>query len=152
MPSPLLRALREKHGLVPVDETSIDAFLARAPHSLLFFAGDPAQRSETHDVAVILPQVLAAFAGRLPAAIVTPSAENALARRFLVGVYPSLVVTRGAEPVGVLPKVWDWADYLSRIDAWLRPDAPLLERPAGPRVNITFSGQETASSTQETSA
>lgn len=143
MPSPLLRALREKHGVVEVDEASIDAFLTDAPHALLFFAGDPAQRSETHDVAVILPQLIAAFAGRLAPAIVAPAAENALARRFLVGVYPSLVVTRGADPVGVLPKVWDWADYCARITGWLRPDAPVLERPTGPRVNITFSGEET---------
>jgi hydrogenase-1 operon protein HyaE len=143
MPSPLLRALRDKHGLVPVDETSIDAFLARAPHALLFFAGDPAQRSETHDVAVVLPQLIAAFGGRLQAAIVAPQAESALAGRFGVCVYPSLVVTRGGEPIGVLPKIYDWADYLSRIEEWLRPDAPVLSRPAGPRVNITFSGQET---------
>ncbi|MBY6241969.1 hydrogenase accessory protein [Methylosinus sp. Sm6] len=143
MPSPLLRALRVKHGVAEVDEASIDAFLAQAPHALLFFAGDPAQRSETHDVAVILPQLIAAFAGRLRAAIVAPAAEHALARRFLVGVYPSLVVTRGPDPVGVLPKVWDWADYCARINGWLRPDAPVLERPIGPRVSITFSGEET---------
>jgi hydrogenase-1 operon protein HyaE len=143
MPSPLLRALRERHGVVSVDEASIDAFLAEGSHALLFFAGDPAQRSETHDVAVILPQLLAVFAGRLRPAIVAPAAEAALARRFAVGVFPSLVVTRGGESVGVLPKVWDWSDYLARIEAWLAPDAPLLERSTGPRVTITFSEPET---------
>ena len=98
MPSPLLRDLSEKHGVVAVDETSIDAFLSlatgEAEHVILFFAGDPAQRGETHDVAIILPQLLEAFAGRLRAAIVATRAEAALKQRFHVGVFPSLVVTR----------------------------------------------------------
>lgn len=147
MPSPLLRALSQAYGVVPVDETSIDAFLEPAPgrpaHAILFFAGDPAQRSETHDVAIILPQLVEAFAGRLRAAIVAPAAEDALKGRFGVCIFPSLVVTRGGEPLGVLPKVYDWADYLTRIDALLRPQTPPLAASAGPRVQITFSGRET---------
>lgn len=148
MPSPLLRALSEKHGVALVDEASIDAFLAPAQgepaHALLFFAGDPAQRSETHDVAVILPQLIEIFAGRLRPAIVARTAEDALKGRFGVFVFPSLVVARGGEPLGVLPKVYDWADYLARIEDWLRPNAPVLGSATGPRVNITFSDRETA--------
>jgi hydrogenase-1 operon protein HyaE len=147
MPSPLLRALSEKYGVVRVDEASIDAFLAPAQgepaHALLFFAGDPAQRSETHDVAVILPELAEAFAGRLRPAIVAKDAEEALKGRFGVFAFPSLVVTRGGEPLGVLPKVYDWAEYLARIEDWLRPDAPLGSGTEH-RVKITFSGRETA--------
>lgn len=148
MPSPLLRALSERHGVVPVDETSIDAFLDAAQdepaHALLFFAGDPAQRSETHDVAIILPQLVEAFGGRLRAAIVARACEDALKGRFGVCVFPSLVVTRGGEPLGVLPKVYDWSDYLTRIEALLRPETTPLAASTGPRVQITYSGRETA--------
>ncbi len=148
MPSPLLRGLSESHGVVPVDETSIDAFLASTPdepaHAILFFAGDPVQRSETHDVAIILPQLVEAFAGRLRAAIVAQGAEEALKGRFGVCVFPSLVVTRDGEPLGVLPKVYDWSDYRARIEALLRPEAPPLGGSTGPRVQFTFSGRETA--------
>jgi len=147
MPSSPLRALTEKHGVPVVDALSLDAFLSApglSPHALLFFAGDPEQRSETGDVAIILPQLLQAFDGRLRAGLVAASAEAALKERFHVGVFPSLVVTRGGETLGVLPKVYDWSDYVARIDALLRPDAPALAAPAGPRVQFTYSHRETA--------
>ena len=147
MSSPLLRALSEKHGVVSIDETSIETFLApaqnEAVHAILFFAGDPAQRSETHDVAIILPLLVEAFAGRLRAAIVARASEDALKGRFNVCIFPSLVVTRGSKPLGVLPKVYDWSDYLSRIEKLLWPDAPVLAVTSGPRVQFTFSGRET---------
>lgn len=148
MPSPQLRALNKIYGVVSIDETSIDDFLqpahGEAAHSILFFAGDPSQRSETHDVAIVLPQLVEAFAGRLRAAIVARTSEDALKGRFNVCVFPSLVVTRGMETLGVLPKVYDWADYLTRIETMLRPDAQPLAPASKPRVQFTFSGQETA--------
>ncbi len=148
MPSPLLRDLSEKHGVIAVDETSIDAFLTSAPgeaeHVILFFAGDPAQRGETHDVAIILPQLLEAFARRLRAGIVATRAEAALKQRFHVGVFPSLVVTRGGETLGVLPKVYDWSDYIARIEAMLSPGAPALVAALGPRVEVIYSKREAA--------
>jgi hydrogenase-1 operon protein HyaE len=147
MPSRLLSMLSEKHGVALVDEKTIDAFLAGAQvelaHRIVFFAGDPNQRSETHDVAVILPQLLEAFSGRLRAAIIAASAEDALKERFHVRVFPSLVVTRGSEPIGVFPKVYDWSDYILRIEKLLQPDAPVLAA-AGPRVQFTFSSREAA--------
>jgi Hydrogenase-1 expression protein HyaE len=63
MSSPIA-ALATRYGIPTVDEDSVDAFLASAegqcPNALLFFTGDPAQRSETIDVAVVLPERLAA--------------------------------------------------------------------------------------------
>ncbi len=138
MPSPLSRDLSEKHGVVAVDETSIDAFLcpatSEAEHVILFFTGDPTQRGETHDVAIILPQLLEAFTGRLRAAIIATRAEAALKQRIHVGVFPSLVVSRGGETLGVLPKVYDWPDYIARIAAMPRPGAPALVPVSGPRL------------------
>ena len=143
MTTPLLRALVERHRLPSVDAATIDAFLAPAQgesaHALLFFAGDPAQRTETHDVAVILPELLAAFAGRLRAARVAPDAETALKLRFQVYAFPSLVVCRGGEPVGVLPKIYDWSEYLDKIEAFLAPEAPVLSAPKGPQTAFTHS-------------
>ncbi len=148
MPTSPLSALSEKHHLALLDETSVEAFLGptpdRAPHAVIFFAGDAAERSETRDVAVILPQLLEVFAGRLRAGLVASSAEAALKDRFHVRVFPSLVVMRGFDTLGVLPKVYDWADYVSRIEAMLRSDAPALEAKSGPRVTITFSSREAA--------
>jgi len=141
MTSPLITALGTRHGLPTVDEASIDAFLAPADgesaHCLLFFTGDPAQRAETADVAVVLPEILAAFQRRLRGAVVARSSEAALSARFRVNVHPSLVVTRGGDPLAVLPKIRDWSEYMSAIDAALAPDAPVLPAEAPPRVTFT---------------
>ena len=141
MTSPLLTALGERHGLPTVDEGSIDAFLAPAEgeveHCLLFFTGDPAQRAETLDVAVVLPEILATFQRRVRGAVVARAAEAALAPRFRVVVHPSLVVTRGADVLAVMPKIRDWSDYTATIEAALRPDAPVLAAESRPRVEFT---------------
>ena len=134
MPSPLIRALAVRAGLPVLEVGTVDDFLAATPHALLFFTGDPAQRSEAADVAVVLPELLAAFAGRLRAGIIARAAEPALAPRFRVAVFPSLVITRGADPVGVLPRIRDWPEYLVRIAQCLAADAPVLPPAARPEV------------------
>lgn len=146
MSTPLIAALGTRYGVPDVDETSIDAFLAPAAgepaHALLFFTGDPRERGETHDVAVVLPELLRAFAGRLRAAVVSRAAEAALKARFGVNVFPSLVLARGADPVAVLPKIRDWSDYCDAIERGLDPDAPVLAAASGPRVEITYTRGE----------
>jgi hydrogenase-1 operon protein HyaE len=80
----------------------------------------------------------------LRAGIVATRAEAALKQRFHVGVFPSLVVTRGRETLGVLPKVCDWSDYIARIEAMLSPGAPALVAASGPRVEVIYSKREAA--------
>ncbi|MCM2398085.1 hydrogenase accessory protein [Rhizobium sp. S95] len=146
MPSHLVRALSERAQLPVVDETNIDAFLAptegEAENTVLFFTGDPAQRPEADDVAVVLPEILQAFRGRLRGAVVKRSAEDKLKTRFSVMVMPSLVVTRRDQPVGVLGKIRDWSEYVEKISAWLSPDAPVIVPSGGPKVEITHAGKE----------
>ncbi len=143
MNDPVLNALAGRSGLFWADEANIDAFLApaagEAAHALLFFSGAAAPRPETSDVAAVLPEILRAFAGRLRGAIVAPEAEASLKSRFQIYVTPSLCVTRGGEPVAVLPKILDWSDYLGRIEAALQPQAPILSEAKGPRTVFTFS-------------
>lgn len=141
MTSPLIAALGERHGLPTIDDTSIEAFLApaegEAEHTLLFFMGDETQRAETLDVAVVFPEILATFQRRLRGAVVARSAEEALMSRFHVAVLPSLVVTRGAEPLAVMPKIRDWSDYTATIEKALRPGALVLTGEKRPQVEFT---------------
>jgi hydrogenase-1 operon protein HyaE len=145
MPSFLIRALSERMHLPIVDEASIDAFLvpgANEPeHTLIFFTGDPAQRSESDDVAVVMPEILQTFQGRLRGAVVARSAEDRLKSRFHIMMMPSLVVTRRTDVLGVLPKVRDWLEYMEKISSWLRPDAPAMPPSAGPKVEINYAGK-----------
>ncbi len=120
--------------------TRIDAFLAPArdecANTLLFFTGDPALRSESADVAVVLPELLAFFRGHLRAAVIARSAEDALKARFHVQVVPSLVFTRGPAPLGVMPRIRDWSDYVATIQSLLDPGAPEMPAPVRPQVEF----------------
>jgi len=142
--SPLLRRLIDQAGLPLVDERSLDDFLdgvsGAGAHALLFFSGDGARRPETGDVAIVLPELLSHFFPRLRGAVIAPDAEQGLRARLHAYVSPSLVVMRGRAPVGVLPKIWDWADYIAKIEAFLDPSAPALAGPKMPQVEISFSG------------
>ncbi|MGD9656617.1 MAG: hydrogenase accessory protein [Methylocystis sp.] len=141
--SPLLQRLIERARLPVVDDLGLDEFLDRASkervHVLLFFSGDRANRPETADVAVVLPELLSHFSDRLRGAVIAPEAEESLRARLHAYVSPSLVVMRGREPVGVLPKIWDWADYLAKIEGFLHLDAPVIAGPKRPQVEIVFS-------------
>lgn len=143
--SALIAALADRHGLPTVDADSLDAFLAPAAgepaHAILFFSGDPLQRGDSGDVAVVLPELLAAFPGRFRAAVVARTAEAALKGRCRVDVFPSLAILRGATVLDVLPRIRDWSDYLDRLGAALRADA--REMPAAPRIEITTNARRT---------
>jgi hydrogenase-1 operon protein HyaE len=139
MPSPLIQALSSRHGLPVVGEADVDRITGEG-HALLFFSGDPNERTDADDVAVVLPQLLASYAGQLVGAVVAREAEAALKARFQVQALPSLVVTRGGEPVAVIGRIRDWSEYREKITAALAPDAPVITGDA-PRVSITYSGR-----------
>lgn len=138
---PLPQAIIDRIGAPLIDEANADALLSAQGEDgrfLLLFAGDPAQRPEATDVAVIFPELLIAFDGRLSGALVAADAEKSLGQRFQVDVLPSLAVIRGGKTIGVIPRIRDWSEYLEKIEAFLAPDAAPLAK-AGPRVEITFS-------------
>jgi hydrogenase-1 operon protein HyaE len=112
-----------RHGLPTVDVTEIDHFLTCAEAAgavpVLLFAGDPIRWPEATEVAVVLPELIEAFQGRLQGAVVAPQAELALALRFNVQVYPSLVLWRNGKILDVIPKIKDWSVYVARITALL---------------------------------
>ncbi len=145
MASPLLDALQTRHGLPLIDQGAIEAFLAPAAHepahALLIFAGAAAPRPEMTDVAVVLPELLQHFSGRLRGAVIAAEAEESLRSRLQVIVAPSLVLTRGSEVLGVLARIQDWSDYVTQIESWLHPDTPAKVPSQGPRTEITRSAR-----------
>ncbi len=139
MPSALVSALHEKHGLPHLGCDDVDAFLDASPvHALLMFAGEA--RLECDDVAVVMPELLKAFAGRLRGALIARAAEDALKARFHVVVTPSLVVARGRETLDVIAKIRDWSEYSERLSAALRPQAVPLAQGAGPQTQFRING------------
>jgi hydrogenase-1 operon protein HyaE len=107
-----------------LDAAGIDDFLGSCPDTaVLLFRGDTARNAEADDIAVVLPQLLDAFAGRLHAAVIAPEAEAALLRRFDIKARPCLALVRAERNLGTIAKIQDWSVYLARIGAMLADDA-----------------------------
>jgi hydrogenase-1 operon protein HyaE len=102
----------------------VDDVLAAAADRVvvLFFRGDLARWPESADLAVVLPQLIKAFPGRLAAVVAAAEAERDLMRRFGVSVCPSLALARPGRTLGVIPKIQDWSSYIAKITAMLSDD------------------------------
>lgn len=90
-----------------------------APVQILFFTGDPAQRPEAQDVAVVLRELLRQHGAALQIGVVARSAEAALQPVHGVVMLPTLVFLRGGRFAGLLPKIQDWQVYARCVTALL---------------------------------
>lgn len=120
-----------RRGLPEVDAASVDRFLGAADEAgavaVLLSAGDPARFMEAIDVAVVLPELIDAFRGRLRGAVIARRAESELRQRFGVRVQPTLIFIAKGKTLGLIAKIQDWSVYVERI-------AKLIGRPRGASV------------------
>ncbi|MGJ4891744.1 hydrogenase accessory protein [Bradyrhizobium sp. HKCCYLRH3099] len=127
---------RRRGGLPEVDAGSVERFLAEAHGAgavaVLLSAGDPARFPEALDVAIVLPELITAFQGRLRGAVIARNAEAELGARFGVRVQPSLILCRGSDVLGVIAKIQDWSVYVDRISR-------LIDRPVGAVATVVAS-------------
>jgi len=112
---PLTERLIAEHGAMPLTLVTLDAFLAQPGDQVMLFSGDPVRFPEGSDVAVVLPELRAAFAGRFGIGVVTPEDEEAIARRYGVQRWPTLVFLRDGQYVTALSAMRDWDDYLRDV-------------------------------------
>lgn len=98
-----------------------DAFVEIPGLNVLFFPGNPETVKDATDVAVILPELIAAFAPQLNPGVVTDTygAGQKLKQTYGFTHYPALVFVRGGDYVGTISRIQDWADYLSKINVLL---------------------------------
>ncbi|SEF75014.1 thioredoxin domain-containing protein [Jhaorihella thermophila] len=106
------------------DAESLAAFTTAPGTHVVFVPGDPARNLETPDVAVILPELRMAFQNRFDCAVAGNGIEKTVCE--LAGAYktPSLIFFRAGQPIGAIPKVRDWADYMARTTHILAAPAP----------------------------
>lgn len=124
---PLLQRLIDQHGSQAIDADSLDAWLDRPGDHVLLFTGDVVRFPEALDVAVVLPELRAAFGDRFDIGVVPDEHEQALARRFGVQRRPSLVFLRERGYLATLSGMRDWTDYLADITQAL--DGPVTRTP-----------------------
>ncbi|GMV45937.1 MAG: hypothetical protein AMXMBFR66_13350 [Pseudomonadota bacterium] len=112
---PLVERLLRQHGAAAVTVDTLDAWLAQGGEQVLFFAGDPVRFAEGLDVAVVLPELHAAFGGRFAIGVVPREDEEALARRWGVQRWPSLVFLRDGRYLGAISGMKDWDVYRQEV-------------------------------------
>jgi hydrogenase-1 operon protein HyaE len=118
MTSPLLEQLQTRHNLSLLDADSYDHFVFSHDTVVLFFCNDPWLFPESHDVAVILPELLKAFK-LLQAGVIAGCIERELQARFRFTSWPSLVFLRKGEYLGVISGIRNWSEYIQETAAIL---------------------------------
>jgi hydrogenase-1 operon protein HyaE len=116
---PLIERLLTEFGYPAITLANHAAFVAQPGMNVLFFTGDPATVRDATDVAVVLPELVAAVDDRLAPGVVTDvyGDGDVLRRRYGVTEYPALVFVRAGEYVGTLARIRDWADYQAELPA-----------------------------------
>jgi hydrogenase-1 operon protein HyaE len=117
---PLVQRLARETAATWVDESTVTPWLAQGGDRVVLLAGDPVRFPEGQDVAVVLPELLKAFPGRLQVGVVAREHEDALARRYGSQRWPSLLFFRDGQYVTALPGMHDWDVYLQRVDEALQ--------------------------------
>jgi len=125
---PLFLRLVESGACPAVTAGEFDQFAAQSGSTLVFFSEEPAKYREVLDLAVILPELAKAFAGRFRACLLLPEAARALQPRYGFGKWPALVMLRNGEYVGAVAGLRDWNTYVTEIRGLL--DAPVSRPPS----------------------
>lgn len=119
---PLVQRLLDQPDTQAVQPDTLDAWLALGGEQVLLFSGDPVRFPEALDVAVVLPELRTAFADRFAIGVVPREHEDAIARRFGVQRWPSLVFLRGGGYLGTVSGMRDWDDYGREVGEVLTRD------------------------------
>ncbi|MBL8341343.1 MAG: hydrogenase [Rubrivivax sp.] len=108
------RLLAVTHG-AEVRPQTVEAFEAAAGDAVVFFGGDPVRFPEALDVAVVLPELIAAAGRPVRVGVVPRDCEDAVARRYAVQRWPTLVFLRDGGYLGALSGMQDWQVYVAAL-------------------------------------
>jgi hydrogenase-1 operon protein HyaE len=112
---PLIERLLALPGCVEVDAATLGAFASAPGHALLVFLEDPARYKETLDLAVIVPELAAAFPARFAVGVLRPEAARAVHPRYGFRRWPAVVMLKDGRYVGAVDGLRTWDDYVTDI-------------------------------------
>ncbi|MEJ2484015.1 MAG: hydrogenase [Gemmatimonadota bacterium] len=133
MTHPLIQRLTDEYGYPTIGVEEHDEFVAAPETGVLFFAGEPKKFGETVDVAVVLPELIAAFDGRLRPAVIATEAEKDLQLKYGFREWPSLVFVRDGGWLGTISRIRNWQEYLEEIGEILGTEP---RRPPGFKIPV----------------
>jgi hydrogenase-1 operon protein HyaE len=116
---PLLVRLVAQTGAAVLDPATFEAWANQPGAAMLVFVDEPARYKETLDLAVIVPELHAARAGRFRVALLPPAASRALAARYGFARWPALVMLRDGQYLGAIDGIRDWDVYMGELDRLL---------------------------------
>lgn len=120
----MMERLAARHGLSCLDAADFESFAAAAGDRMILFAEDPVRVPESWDALVVLPELMAATAGRLAAGLLDIESARRLAPRYGIKAFPALLFLRGGGYVGAIEGLRDWGAYA-------RECAAMLDQPVG---------------------
>lgn len=112
---PLIERLVGLCGATVLEPADVDAWAGAPGLALLVFTEDPVLYRETLDLAVIVPELAQAMAGRFRTGVLLPAAARAVAPRFGFRRWPALVLLRDGRYVGAVDGLRDWQDYVEEM-------------------------------------
>ena len=110
----VLERLGREAALPSVTAAELGDRAAATPLLAALFTGDPTISPESWDVAVVLPELLAACDGVAGCAL-DPEQSALAATRYGVGKLPALVVLRHGEYLGTIEGMRDWAPFVAEL-------------------------------------
>lgn len=122
MPSPLIENMIEQYNYPVLSEDTLEDFINAQNECVLFFTENPKQFPESDDVAMILPELIKAFGGRLTAAVISTDSQRKIQKKYGFNEWPTLVFLREGQYLGAISRVQDWGDYLETINEILASD------------------------------
>jgi len=133
MTHPLIQRLLDDYGYPEVTLATHDEFIKQPGVTVLFLAGDPKTVRDATDVAVVLPELVKAFEGRLIPGIVAADAERELQKHYGFMAWPALVFLRDGGYLGAITRIQNWSEYLQDISRLMTADA---KRPPGFKIPV----------------
>lgn len=112
---PLLERMMAALDAPALEANDFDTWAARPGHALVVFSEDPVLYRETLDLAVIVPELAQAFAGRFRVGLLLQAPARALAPRYGFRRWPALVMLKDGKYVGAIDGLRDWRDYLDEV-------------------------------------
>ncbi|MCP3867033.1 MAG: hydrogenase [Gammaproteobacteria bacterium] len=138
----LITGMIERTGYPLLGEADLDGFSDTRNEVVLFFTENPERFPESNDVAMVLPELIKAFEGRLQAGVVNQDFQHQLQRRYGFGAWPALVLLRKGAYLGVITGMRNWDDYLHLVRDLLNSEPVAIPGFKVPVVTAPADSQE----------
>jgi hydrogenase-1 operon protein HyaE len=138
---PLIERLLDLTTAAVLEPADVDAWADAPGAALLVFTEDPVLYRETLDLAVIVPELAQAMAGRFRTAVLLPAAARAIAPRYGFRRWPALVLLKGGHYVGAIDGLREWREYVGELTRLLDAEPT---RPPTVGIAVTAEGAATA--------